>query len=260
MGPCYVFYLNFLSLPLLPIKPVRQMVQLGRRKLWSLSVHLVRIQSWNKEIREALKKPDHFLTFCLKIPSLPVAAETLLSSSKYQAQDLASIYSLKTIYFVFWSLVFSYIQDQFFHLLLRLFNQTFHSTFGLRVYHSFHMALSWRIPRKEYRLPAEAETKASPSPYFTWILSVQSPVFYRLKRLAQNYLNKCTVLLSNAVWTGIKFSLLKSVLDQEGHYPETCQNNQELSEHNWQKNRRIAVTTKAKDVLAILCIIVSNSS
>ena len=34
---CYIFYLNFLCLPLLPIKPVRQMVQLGWRKLWSLS-------------------------------------------------------------------------------------------------------------------------------------------------------------------------------------------------------------------------------
>lgn len=56
------------------------------------------------------------------------------------------------------------------------------------------------------------------------------------------------------LYSGIQFSLVNSVLDWEGHYPEMCQKNQELSEHNWQKNLRIVVTTKARDVLAILCI------
>ena len=80
-----------------------------KKAVITLRVHLLHMQSWNKEIRKALKKPNHFLMFCYKIPALPAAAETFLSSSKHQAQDLASIYSLKTIYFVFLNLFFSYI-------------------------------------------------------------------------------------------------------------------------------------------------------
>lgn len=42
--------------------------------------------------------------------------------------------------------------------------------------------------------------------------------------------------------------------DRERSSPETSQNNQELSQHKWQKNLRTAVTTKGKDVLPILCL------
>lgn len=177
--------------------------------------------SWNKEIRKALQgKPNNFLMFLFLNTISTCGGKKLRSLLQgYQSQDLALIYSQKTIYFMFLYLSFSTHRIGFFPFtspafsirpfILHLFSKSI-------ILSMWHWADTFKgrnsaSPSWSHWLAADGETQAPQSHYFTCILSVQSPVFYRWKKLAKNYLNKLTVLISKDC-IDRQFSLLNMFL------------------------------------------------
>ena len=190
--------------------------------------------------------------FCFKIPSLPVAAETF--PLFFKVSDLCfNTFTEDNMFHVLKSFLFLHIGSVF-PFASPAFQSDLSFYTGPKSLSLFPYGTQRTHSKEGIHTACRRRNERTPSPGLMCILSVQSPGVYRWMKLAQNDLKKLTVLISKSVQTGIPCSLLNSALDWERYYPEMYQNNQELLEHKWQKNPRTAVTTKAKDVLVILCL------